>query len=405
MVETPEGRGQVDWGMAEALAFGTLLAEGNHVRLSGQDVERGTFSHRHAVVHDQTDYGRTYIPLAHINRGPEGQELFTVSNSSLSEFGVLGFELGYSIESPNQLVCWEAQFGDFANGAQIIFDQFLSSGEAKWLRQTGLVVLLPHGYDGQGPEHSSARLERFLQQCDENPFKLPDIDERKWFSGGHLGSQTQEVNWQVVNCTTPANYFHVLRRQVHRQFRKPLIVMSPKSLLRHPACRSYLYEFDNIPDDYYIEGVRFKRLMMDKHATDRSPRPEPVKQTKRLVLCTGKVYFDLDAKRDELGLGEEVAIVRIEQIAPFPFDLVMRELRRYPDAELAWCQEEPMNMGAYFHVLPRIHTCHRELGKEITGYIKYFGRPPMASPSTGYAQLHEVEQKLLVESALGDLKE
>lgn len=207
-----EGAAGVDWGMAEALAFGTLVAEGNHVRLSGQDVERGTFSHRHAVLHDQNT-GAKYTPLQHVFKNQKLQQ-FTVSNSSLSEYGVLGFELGYSLENPNSLVIWEAQFGDFANGAQIIFDQFVSSGEAKWLRQNGLVVLLPHGYDGQGPEHSSGRMERFLQQTDEDPYTLPEIDEKHWFTGGHLGSQIQAVNWQVVNCTTPANYFHVLRRQV-----------------------------------------------------------------------------------------------------------------------------------------------------------------------------------------------
>lgn len=207
-----EGREPVDWAFAEALAFSTLLAEGNHVRLSGQDVERGTFSHRHALLHDQST-GARHAPMAHVFPGQKDSQ-FTVSNSSLSEFGVLGFELGYSLENPNSLVLWEAQFGDFANSAQIIFDQFLSSGEAKWLRQSGLVCLLPHGYDGQGPEHSSARLERFLQMSDENPFVMPAMDESQWFTGGHLGTQVQSANWQVVNVTTPANYFHVLRRQV-----------------------------------------------------------------------------------------------------------------------------------------------------------------------------------------------
>lgn len=389
----------VDWAMAEALAFGTLLAEGNHVRLSGQDVERGTFSHRHAVLHDQKT-GATYTPLAHVFEGQKPGQ-FTVSNSSLSEYGVLGFELGYSLENPNSLVMWEAQFGDFANGAQIIFDQFLSCGEAKWLRQNGLVVLLPHGYDGQGPEHSSGRMERFLQMVDEDPYKLPEIDESKWFTGGHLGSQIQAANWQVVNTTTPANYFHVLRRQIHRQFRKPLIVFTPKNLLRHPAARSPLEEFDDNPDDVGIQGVRFKRLIMDERATDRSPNPPVDTATKRIVMCSGKVYYELAAERAKQGLGETVAIVRLEQLAPFPFDLVMRELRRYPNAEVLWAQEEPMNMGAYLHVQPRLQKCMEAVGREqVPLKIKYSGRPSMAATATGYGEVHAQEQGKLIADAL-----
>lgn len=390
----------VDWAMAEALAFGTLLCEGNHVRLSGQDVERGTFSHRHSVLHDQKT-GEKYTPLAHVFKGQRPGQ-FTVSNSSLSEYGVLGFELGYSLENPNSLVMWEAQFGDFANGAQIIFDQFLSSGEAKWLRQNGLVVLLPHGYDGQGPEHSSGRMERFLQMVDEDPYKLPTIDEKQWFTGGHLGSQIQNVNWQIVNATTPANYFHVLRRQIHRQFRKPLIVFTPKNLLRHPAARSPLYEFDDKPDDKGIEGVRFKRLIMDEKATDRSPTPPPEPGVKRLVLCTGKIYYELAAERARRSAEkqESIAIVRVEQLAPFPYDLVMRELRRYPNASVVWAQEEPMNMGAYLHVQPRLQRCMEAVGMDVPLRISYAGRPTMASTATGYGEAHAHEQAALIGTAL-----
>eukprot|EP00775_Hariotina_reticulata_P006514 gene6515-6741_t len=311
MIETGQ---EVDWATAEALAFATLLSEGNHVRLSGQDVERGTFSHRHAVLHDQNT-GAKYIPLAHVFPGQKPFQ-FTVTNSSLSEYGVLGFELGYSMESPNSLVLWEAQFGDFANTAQVIFDQFISSGESKWLRQSGLVCLLPHGYDGQGPEHSSARMERFLQMSDENPYLLPKVNAKEWFTGSHLGTQIQNTNWQVVNCTTPANYFHVLRRQG-------------------------------------IVGVRFKRLIMDDTGVmpkSRAQRPPQEEGYKRVVFCTGKIFYELHAERERLGLRDQIAIVRLEQLAPFPFDLVCREIYRYPNAELLWCQEEPMNMGAYFHV-------------------------------------------------------
>ncbi|KAL9250291.1 2-oxoglutarate dehydrogenase, mitochondrial-like protein, partial [Drosera capensis] len=282
MIETGEG---IDWALGEALAFATLLVEGNHVRLSGQDVERGTFSHRHSVLHDQAT-GEQYCPLDHIMIN-QNEEMFTVSNSSLSEFGVLGFELGYSMENPNSLVLWEAQFGDFANGAQVIFDQFLSSGESKWLRQTGLVVLLPHGYDGQGPEHSSAKLERFLQMSDDNPFVIPEMEST-------LRKQIQECNWQVVNVTTPANYFHVLRRQIHRDFRKPLIVMSPKNLLRHKDCKSNLSEFDDVQGHpgFDKQGTRFKRLIKDRN--DHSDHEPSIR---RLVLCSGKVYYELDELR------------------------------------------------------------------------------------------------------------
>ncbi|KAG5533341.1 hypothetical protein RHGRI_027516 [Rhododendron griersonianum] len=384
MIETGEG---VDWAVAEALAFATLLVEGNHVRLSGQDVERGTFSHRHSVLHDQ-ESGEIYCPLDHVvmNQDPE---MFTVSNSSLSEFGVLGFELGYSMENPNALVMWEAQFGDFANGAQVIFDQFVSSGEAKWLRQTGLVVLLPHGYDGQGPEHSSARLERFLQMSDDNPYVIPEMDPT-------LRKQIQECNWQVVNVTTPANYFHVLRRQIHREFRKPLIVMSPKNLLRHKECKSNLSEFDDVQGHpgFDKQGTRFKRLIKDQN--DHSDLEESIR---RLVLCSGKVYYELDEQRRKVD-GKDVAICRVEQLCPFPYDLVQRELKRYPNAEVVWCQEEPMNMGAYQYIAPRLGTTMKALGRGGTDDVKYVGRAPSAATATGFQQHHVKEQAELVQKAL-----
>lgn len=384
MIESEQG---VDWATAEALAFGTLLVEGNHIRLSGQDVERGTFSHRHSVIHDQTT-GQKYCPLDHVVMNQE-EEMFTVSNSSLSEFGVLGFELGYSMENPNSLVLWEAQFGDFANGAQVIFDQFLSSGEAKWLRQAGLVVLLPHGYDGQGPEHSSGRVERFLQMSNDNPFVIPEMDHS-------LRTQIQECNWQVVNVTTPANYFHVLRRQIHRDFRKPLIVMSPKNLLRLAKCKSDLSEFDDVEGHpgFDKQGTRFKRLIKDKHP--HSDREEGIR---RLVLCSGKVYYELDDERERTK-AFDVAICRVEQLCPFPYNIVQRELKRYPNAEIVWCQEEPMNMGGYSYIAPRLATAMRSLNRGTYEDIKYAGRAPSAATATGFLNLHAKEQAELVQKAL-----
>ncbi|KAG0477476.1 hypothetical protein HPP92_014317 [Vanilla planifolia] len=384
MIRTGEG---IDWAVGEALAFATLIVEGNHVRLSGQDVERGTFSHRHAVIHDQ-ETGEKYCPLDHLIMN-QNDEMFTVSNSSLSEFAVLGFEMGYSMENPNSLVLWEAQFGDFANGAQVIFDQFLSSGESKWLRQIGLVLLLPHGYDGQGPEHSSARLERFLQMSDDNPYVIPEMDPT-------LRKQIQESNWQVVNVTTPANYFHVLRRQLHRDFRKPLIVMSPKSLLRHKDCKSNLSEFDDVAGHpgFDKQGTRFKRLIKDQN--DHRAVEEGIN---RLVLCSGKVYYELDEERKEKGRND-VAICRVEQLCPFPYDLAQRELKRYPNAEIVWCQEEPMNMGAYHYIVPRLGTAMKSVGRGTLDDIKYVGRAPSAATATGFWSVHEKEQKELVEKAL-----
>ncbi|MFS7966069.1 putative oxoglutarate dehydrogenase (succinyl-transferring) [Helianthus anomalus] len=384
MIETGEG---VDWAVGEALAFATLLVEGNHVRLSGQDVERGTFSHRHSVVHDQ-ETGERYCPLGHVVMN-QNEEMFTVSNSSLSEFGVLGFELGYSMENPNSLVIWEAQFGDFANGAQVIFDQFLSSGESKWLRQIGLVVLLPHGYDGQGPEHSSARLERFLQMSDDNPFVIPEMEPT-------LRNQIQKCNWQVVNVTTPANYFHVLRRQIHREFRKPLIVMAPKNLLRHKDCKSNLSEFDDVQGHpgFDKQGTRFKRLIKDQ--SGHSDLEEGIR---RLVLCSGKVYYELDEKRKSTE-SKDVAICRVEQLCPFPYDLIQRELKRYPNAEIVWCQEEPMNMGAYNYIAPRLATAMKALDRGNLDNIKYVGRGPSAATATGFYTVHVKEQAALVEKAI-----
>lgn len=235
---------------------------------------------------------------------------------------------------------------------------------------------------------------------DEDPYKLPEIDERHWFTGGHLGSQIQACNWQVVNCTTPSNYFHVLRRQIHRQFRKPLIVFSPKNLLRHPAARSPLNEFDDKPDDVGIQGVRFKRVIMDANVTDRSPNPPPETTVKRVVLCSGKVYYEIAAERDKQGLQSQVHVVRVEQLAPFPFDLIMRELKRYPNAEIMWAQEEPMNMGAYLHIQPRLMRCMEAVGRELPGRIPYAGRPTMAATATGFGEVHAQEQSDLINKAL-----
>jgi len=365
---------QVDWALAEQLAWGTLLLEGNHVRISGQDVERGTFSHRHCVVHDQKVFGDKYSPLKHID---PSQAAFNACNSSLSEFAVLGFELGFSLENPASLVMWEAQFGDFSNTAQCMIDQFICSGEQKWLRQSGLTMLLPHGYEGQGPEHSSARLERFLQLCDddEDEFPAPDV----------LGKQSriQTANWQIVNVTSPANYFHVLRRQVWRDFRKPLVMMSPKSLLRHRLVKSDVEEF--------LPGTRFKRLIPET-ADDLAPD----EGIRKLVLCTGKVYFDLLAAREAAGV-KDVAIARVEQIAPFPFDLVQAQVKQYPNAKVVWCQEEPKNGGAWTYVRPRIATAARDV-REVSA--SYAGRKPAASTATGYGSWHVKEMDEFISTAL-----
>ncbi|MFZ1415045.1 MAG: 2-oxoglutarate dehydrogenase E1 component [Defluviicoccus sp.] len=352
MIERGEG---IDWAMAEALAFGSLLAEGVPVRLSGQDSGRGTFSHRHAVLVDQETEDR-YIPLNNVS---DSQAAFEVIDSPLSEASVLGFEYGYTLTEPDVLVLWEAQFGDFANGAQVIIDQFIASGEAKWLRLSGLVMLLPHGYEGQGPEHSSARPERYLQLCAED-------------------------NLQVVNCTTPANYFHVLRRQIRRNFRKPLIVFSPKSLLRHRMAVSPLSDFG--------PQSRFQRVIpeIDPLAGDASVR--------RIVFCNGKVFYDLVKERRERGI-DDVAILRVEQLYPWPRLRVMAEIGRYPNAEVVWCQEESANMGAWMFVLPRLMNILDEL-KRDQRVPAYAGRKASASPATGLLKIHEAEQRRLVEDAL-----
>uniref|UniRef100_T1I7U2 2-oxoglutarate dehydrogenase, mitochondrial n=1 Tax=Rhodnius prolixus TaxID=13249 RepID=T1I7U2_RHOPR len=329
----------VDWALGEAMAFGSLLKEGIHVRLSGQDVERGTFSHRHHVLHHQTVDKATYRPLN--NLYPD-QAPYTVCNSSLSEFGVLGFELGFSMTNPNALVCWEAQFGDFNNTAQCIIDQFISSGQAKWVRQSGLVMLQPHGLEGMGPEHSSARLERFLQMSADDPDYFPPESEE------FAIRQLHDINWIVANCSTPANYFHILRRQIALPFRKPLILMTPKSLLRHPEAKSSFDEMN--------ENTNFLRLIPDK-----GPASENPKNVKKLLFCSGKVFYDLNKARKEKKLESSVAISRIEQISPFPFDLVKAECAKYPNAQLTWCQEEHKNQGAWTYVNPRFDTALNRL--------------------------------------------
>jgi 2-oxoglutarate dehydrogenase E1 component len=351
MFESGEG---IDWATAEALAFGTLLREGHPVRLSGQDSGRGTFSQRHSVWVDQNN-GAKYIPLTKV-----GPARFEVRDSPLSEFGVLGFEYGWSIADPQTLVLWEAQFGDFVNGAQVIIDQFIAAGEAKWLRASGLVLLLPHGYEGQGPEHSSARPERFLQLCADD-------------------------NMQVVNCTTPANYFHVLRRQMNRDFRKPLVIMTPKSLLRHKQAVSSLADFTG--------DSHFRRIVSDPAA----PADEDVK---RLVLCTGKLAYELIEARDKAG-DKHISIVRIEQLYPFPGEALLARLKRMTNLEaLVWAQEEPKNQGYWTHVEPRIERRLGEAGLEPKRPI-YAGREPAASPATGLAKRHAAEQAALIADALG----
>jgi len=371
------GKG-IDWATAEALAFGSLLLEGTTVRLSGQDCERGTFSHRHAVLHDQANES-IWVPLKDLEMGEQAS--FQVSNSNLSEFGVLGFEYGYSLEAPNSLVMWEAQFGDFVNGAQVPIDTFISSGERKWRRQTGLTMLLPHGYEGQGPEHSSARLERFLQQSDDDADDIPDSDPA-------IANPIQMANWQVVNVTTPANYFHVLRRQVHRQFRKPLIVMSPKQLLRLPACKSDLSEFG--------PGLRFKTMIPDNH--DALVAPEDVRT---VVFCSGKIYYDLEKARAAHDVND-VTIARIEQISPFPFHLVAEEAAKYPNAKIVWTQEESKNMGAWSYVQPRFASALKQINNDPDrADLQYVGRKPSASPATGFKHDHDSEQEAIVKETLG----
>jgi 2-oxoglutarate dehydrogenase E1 component len=351
----------IDWATAESLAFATLLKESYPVRLVGQDSGRGTFSQRHSVLRNQSDNSR-YIPLNHIS---EGQKKYEIVDSFLSELAVLGFEYGYSLVEPNTLTLWEAQFGDFANGAQIIIDQFISSGERKWSRASGIVMLLPHGYEGQGPEHSSARLERFLQLCSND-------------------------NMQVMNCTTPANYFHALRRQMKRDFRKPLIMMTPKSLLRNKYCVSDLEDFS--------KNNSFHRVLWD-HAID--PKTEGFIKLKnstkirKVILCSGKVYFDLLEAREKLKI-DDVILYRIEQLYPFPAKTLVKELKPYAkSATFHWCQEEPKNMGAWFSVRDYIEWTLDNI-KANNNQISYIGRSPDASPATGYAKRHISQQQEII---------
>ena len=352
----------IDWATGEALAFGSLLTEDHSVRLSGQDSSRGTFSHRHsALVHQNTE--ERYYPLNNIR---EGQGQYEVIDSMLSEYAVLGFEYGYSLAEPNALVIWEAQFGDFANGAQIMFDQFISSGESKWLRMSGLTMLLPHGFEGQGPEHSSARLERFLQMCGQD-------------------------NWIVANCTTPANYFHILRRQIHRTFRKPLILMTPKSLLRHKMAVSKREEFTT--------GSSFHRVLWDDAQYGNSAtKLVSDKKIKRVVICSGKVYFDLLEERDARRIND-VYLLRIEQFYPFPAISMVSELERFKQAEIFWCQEEPKNQGAWSFIEPNIEWVLTRINAKHAR-PRYAGRATSASPATGLASIHKSQQAALIDEAL-----
>ncbi len=358
-VETGEG---IDWATAEALAFSSLLLEGHPVRLSGQDCERGTFSSRHSVLIDQETESR-HTSFNHIR---EGQSRYEVINSMLSEEAVLGFEYGYSLSEPNALVAWEAQFGDFANGAQVLFDQFISSGERKWLRLSGLVCLLPHGYEGQGPEHSSARLERFLQMCAED-------------------------NMQVANCSTPANYFHILRRQLKREFRKPLILMTPKSLLRHKRCVSTLADI--------AENSTFHRVLRDDAQTQKGEAVKLVKDAKirRVVLCTGKVYYDLYEEREKRGI-DDVYLLRVEQLYPFPLKSLANELARFKGADVVWCQEEPKNMGSWSFVEPYLEWVLGHSGTK-TKRTRYVGRPASAATATGLMSKHLAQLKTFMDEA------
>lgn len=352
-----------DWATAEALAFGSLLNEGHPVRLAGQDSARGTFSQRHSALIDQETEER-FLPLNGIR---EGQARYDVIDSMLSEYALLGFEYGYSLAEPNALTLWEAQFGDFANGAQIMIDQFISSGERKWLRMSGLVMLLPHGFEGQGPEHSSARLERFLQLCAED-------------------------NWIVANCTTPSNYFHVLRRQIHRNYRKPLILMTPKSLLRHRLCVSDLDDFAN--------GSSFHRVLWDdaeKGLSETGLKADG--KIRRVVMCSGKVYFDLLDARDAAGI-DDVYLMRLEQFYPFPALSLVKELGRFKKAEIVWCQEEPKNQGGWAFIEPNIEWVLSRVGATKSRPV-YAGRPAAASPAAGLASEHKAQQKALVNAALG----
>ncbi|MEO1310099.1 MAG: 2-oxoglutarate dehydrogenase E1 component [Pseudomonadota bacterium] len=351
-----------DWATAEALAFGSLINEGYRVRLSGQDSGRGTFSQRHSVFVDQETEKR-HTPLRHV-KGARG--MFEVIDSNLSEFAVMGFEYGYSLADPNCLTLWEGQFGDFANGAQVVIDQFISSGERKWLRMSGLVLLLPHGYEGQGPEHSSARLERFLQLCAQD-------------------------NMQVANCTTPANYFHILRRQIHRKFRKPLVIMTPKSLLRHKRCVSTIDEMSL--------GSSFHRVLWDdaEYKPGSTIKLRSDEKIRRVVICSGKVYYDLLEEREKREI-DDVYLLRVEQFYPFPAQSLMKELTRFKVADMVWCQEEPKNMGAWFFMEPNIEWTLGQIGADRPR-PRYVGRPAAASPATGLMKAHQAELKAFMDEA------
>ena len=345
----------IDWSTAEALAFATLLKEGYGVRLSGQDTGRGTFSQRHAVLYDQTNEKR-FVPLRHFIKQ---QGYFEIIDSFLSEYGVLGFEYGYSQSDPKTLVVWEAQFGDFANGAQTIIDQFITTGERKWLRMSGLTLLLPHGHEGQGPEHTSSRLERFLQMCAED-------------------------NIQVANCTSPANYFHILRRQLHRKFRKPLVILTPKSTLRHKKNVSSI--------DYFINGSTFHRVLRNEITKEEE------KKINRIIICSGKLYFELQDYIQKLQK-ENVFILRLEQIYPFPYDVFSKEFKRFVECEIIWCQEEPKNMGAYGFVKRRIESVMKEINMKQEKLL-YIGRRASASPATGVFDRHLANQKNILRLAV-----
>ncbi len=360
-IETGEG---IDWATGEALAICSLLLEGRRVRLSGQDSERGTFSQRHSVLIDQENENR-YTPFNHL---AEKQTRYEVINSLLSEEAVVGFEYGYSLAEPDALTMWEAQFGDFANGAQVVFDQFISSGERKWLRMSGLVALLPHGYEGQGPEHSSARLERFLQMCAED-------------------------NMQVANCTTPANYFHILRRQLRREIRKPLILMTPKSLLRHKQAVSRIEEM--------AEGTSFHRLLWDDAQLRPNEKIKLVEDAKirRVVLCTGKVYYDLYEDREKRGV-DDIYLLRLEQLYPVPLKALVHELQRFKNAEMVWCQEEPRNMGAWHFIEPYLEWVLTQAGTKHKR-PRYAGRNASAATATGQMSKHLLQLKDLLDQALG----
>jgi len=345
-VEMATGKASLDWSMGEALAFATLLKEGHPIRLTGQDSGRGTFSHRHAVLHDQSD-GSLLVPLNSLGGKQASIEIY---DSPLSEAAAVGFEFGYTLVRPNALVLWEAQFGDFVNGAQVLIDQFICSSEAKWNRASGLVMLLPHGYEGQGPEHSSARLERFLQLSGDD-------------------------NWRVMNLTEPAQLFHALRSQLHRNFRKPLVVMTPKSLLRHPRCVSPIEDFT------------------DRGFAPVLPDSQPPTNVRRVVLCSGKIYYDLLAARESAG-EDRIALIRVEQLYPFDAAAIETTLKPYDkDVQLVWCQEEPKNMGAWSFIAPHL--------METTGKpVYYSGRDRAASPATGSKHLHDEEQTAILQQAL-----